>query len=205
MSAGRSVRLSTHAIGPVRLLLGALILLLLGAGAHWYLGERIGAGHDLLVLRDGPVTVEPWPGDLRHEGTAWRWDHTVTNIQLLIAKANSPDEEFVMLDPVNVGDAKALVVDFRVGNVRTVEKAMVFTMDESGVKIAVNEGELAKKGEIYAHTGFMVSGQRKPFEISRLEFRDAQDKVISRFQNPDMGRQVRFRLRMIGTPAPRGK
>lgn len=195
--------MSTHAIGPVRLLLGALVLLLLGAGAHWYLGERVGAGHDLLVLRDGPVTVEPWPEGLRQEGNAWRWDHTVTSMQLLIAKANSPDEEFVMLDPVNVGEARTLVVDFRVGNVRTVEKAMVLTMDESGVKIVVNEGELARKGEIYAHSGFVQQGQRKPFEIAKLEFRDAQDRVITRYQNPDMGRRVRFRLRMIGKAVAR--
>jgi hypothetical protein len=185
------------------LLLGALVLLLLGAGAHWYLGERIGAGHDLLVLRDGPVTVEPWPDGLRPEGSAWRWDHTVASMQLLIAKANNPDEEFVMLDPVTVPEARTLVVDFRVGNVRTVEKAMVLTMDESGVKIAVNEGELARKGEIWAHTGFLQTGQRKPFEIAKLELRDAQDHVIVRYQNPDMGRRVRFRLRMIGKAAAR--
>ena len=195
--------MSTHAIGPVRLLLGALVLLLLGAAAHWYLGERVGAGHDLLVLRDGPVTVEPWPDGLRLEGSAWHWDHTVTSLQLLIAKANNPDEEFVMLDPVNVPEAKSLIVDFRVNNVRTVEKAMVLTMDDTGVKIAVNEGELAKKGEIWAHSGFVQTGQRKPFEITKLEFRDAQDHVITRYQNPDMGRRVRFRLRMIGTPTPR--
>jgi hypothetical protein len=197
--------LSTHAIGPVRLLLGALVLLLLGAAAHWYLGERIGAGYDLLVLRDGPVTVEPWPDALRYEGSAWRWDHTVTSIQLLIAKANSPDEEFVVMDPVNVPEAKTLVVDFRVGNVRTVEKAMVLTLADTGVKIAVNEGELAKKGEIFAHSGFVQAGQRKPFEIAKLEFRDAQDRVITRYQNPDMGRRVRFRLRMIGTSTPKAK
>jgi hypothetical protein len=187
------------------LLLGSLVLLLLGAGAHWYLGERIGAGHDVLVLRDGPVEVEPWPDGLRPEGSALHWDHTVTNIQLLIAKSQSPDEEFVVMDPVNVPDARSLVVDFRVGNVRTVEKAMVFSIDDTGVKIAVNEGELARKGDVWAHAGFVQAGQRKPFEIAKLEFRDAQDHVITRYQNPDMGRRVRFRLRMIGTPSPKAR
>jgi hypothetical protein len=190
--------LSTHAIGPVRLLLGSLVLLLAGAGGHWWLAERAGSGHDVLILRDGPVVIEPWPDGLRAEGSAWRWDHTVSGMQLLIAKANNPDEEFVVMDPITVPDAKTLAVDFRVGNVRTVSNALVLSMDDSGVKIAVNEGELARKGEVWAHSGFLQNGQRKPFEIARLELRDAQDHVIVRYQNPDMGRRVRFRLRMIG-------
>jgi hypothetical protein len=186
-----------------RLLLGSLVLLLAGAGAFWWIDGRTATGHDVLVLRDGPVEVEPWSGDVRHDGSALRWDHTVTGIQLLIAKAASDDEEFVLLDPINVGDARSLVVDFRVGHTRTIEKALVFSMDDTGVKIAVNEGELAKKGDVYAHTGFLQNGQRKPFEIARLEFRDAQDHVITRYQNPDMGRRVRFRVRMTGTATPK--
>jgi hypothetical protein len=185
----------------VRLLLGSLVLLLAGAAGHWWLGERSGAGQDLLVLRDGPVDLEPWPDGLRAEGGGWRWDHVVTGMQLLIAKANNPDEEFVMLDPVTVPDAKTLLVDFRVGNVRTVERAMVLSMDDHGTRIAVNEGELAKKGDVWVHTGFLQNGVRKPFEIAKLEFRDAQDHVIARYQNPDMGRRVRFRLRFTGRAA----
>jgi hypothetical protein len=191
--------LSTHAIGPVRLLLGSLVLLFVGATGYWWLSARVGAGHDVLVLRDGPVEVEPWTGELRPEGSALRWDHTVSGIQLLIAKAQSDDEEYVLMDPITVPDAKSLIVDFRVGNVRTIERAMVLSMDASGVKIAVNEGELTKKGDVWAHAGFVQNGQRKKFEIARLEFRDGQDHVITRYQNPDMGRRVRFRVRMTGT------
>jgi hypothetical protein len=196
---------STHAIGTVRLLLGALVLLLAGATGYWWLAGRAATGHDVLVLRDGPLEVEPWGGDLRAEGTALHWDHTVTGIQLLIAKAASDDEEFVVMDPITVPDAKSLVVDFRVGGLRTVERAMVLSMDDAGVKIAVNEGELARKGDVWAHTGFLQNGQRKHFEIARLEFRDGQDHVITRYQNPDMGRKVRFRVRMTGTATPRAR
>ncbi len=185
--------------------MGSLVLLLAGAAGHWWFAERAGTGHDLLVLRDGPVEVEPFPDGLRQEGSALRWDHTVNSMQLLIAKAANPDEEFVLLDPVTVPEARTLVVDFRVNNLRTIDKAMVFTMDDTGVKINVNEGELARKGEVYAHTGFLQTGQRKPFEIAKLEFRDAQDHVIVRYQNPDMGRRVRFRLRMLGTATPKAR
>lgn len=185
-------------MGPVRLLFGSLILLFVGAAGYWWLSQRLATGQDALVLRDGPVTVESWPGDLHQEGSALRWDHTVTGIQLLIAKAANDDEEFVLLDPINVGEAKSLVVDFRVANVRTIDHAMVLSMDDGGVKIAVNEGELAKKGDVWAHSGFLQNGQRKKFEIARLEFRDKQDHVISRYQNPDMGRHVRFRVRFTG-------
>jgi hypothetical protein len=185
-------------MGPVRLLFGSLVLLFIGAAGHWYVSQRLATGQDVLVLRDGPIAVEPWTGDLHAEGSALRWDHTVTGIQLLIAKANNDDEEFVLMDPINVPEAKSLVVDFRVGNVRTVEKAMVLSMDDRGMKIAVNEGELAKKGDVWAHAGFLQNGQRKKFEIAKLEFRDGQDHVITRYQNPDMGRHVRFRVRFAG-------
>src|SRR5690349_7400695 len=161
MMSAETADLSTHAIGPVRLLLGSLVLLLAGAAGHWWLEGRAATGRDVLVLRDGPVEIEPWSGDLRAEGSTLHWDHAVTGIQLLIAKAGSDDEEYVVLDPITVPEAKSLVVDFRVGNVRTVEKAMVLSMDDSGVKIAVNEGELARKGDVWAHTGFLQNGQRK--------------------------------------------
>jgi hypothetical protein len=195
--------MSTHAIGPVRLLLGSLILLLAGAAAHWYLvGE--GATNEVLVLRGGVLEIEPWAGDLQQEGSALVWHHAVSRIQLHIAKAENEDEEFVLMDPINIPEAARLAVDLRVNKARTVSNAIVMSMDDSGVKITVNEGQFAQKGDVWAYAGFLRQGRRDPYEISRIEFRDAQDRVLSRYDNPDLGRRVRFRVRLNGI-APKRK
>jgi hypothetical protein len=194
--------MSTHAIGPVRLLLGSLILLLAGAAAHWYLAGD-GATNEVIVLRGGAVELEAWAGDLRQEGSSLVWEHAVNRIQLTIAKAENEDEEFVVQDPIVIPDAARMAVDLRVNKARTVSQAMVFTMEPGGTKITVNEGQFAPKGDVWAYAGFLRQGRRDPYEISRLEFRDAQDRVISRYDNPDLGRRVRFRVRLNGTTPKR--
>jgi hypothetical protein len=195
--------LSTHAIGPVRLLFGSLILLLVGAGAaYWWLGAGT-VTNDVLVLRGGALEIESWSGDLRFEGSSLVWDHAVKRIQLSIAKAENEDEEFVWMDPIAVPDAARLSVDLRVAKSRTVAQAIVLSMEPAGVKIAVHEGQFAQKGDIWEYAGFVRQGRREPYEISKLEFRDAQDRVITRYENPDLGRRVHFRLRLNGTTPKR--
>jgi hypothetical protein len=194
--------MSTHAIGPVRLLLGSLLLLLAGAAAHWYLaGEAAMA--EVITLRGGAVEIEAWAGDLRQEGSALVWNQAVNRVQLTIAKAENEDEEYVVQDPIVIKDAARIAVDLRVNKARTVSQAMVFTMDPGGMKITVNEGQFAQKGDVWAYAGFLNKGRRDPYEISRLEFRDAQDRVISRYENPDLGRRVRFRVRLNGSTPKR--
>lgn len=190
--------MSTHAIGPVRLLLGSLVLLLAGAAGYWQLAGRA-AGADVLVLRGGALELEAWSDDLRSQGAQLVWDHAVSRMQLLIAKAENENEAFVLLDPITVPDAARLSVDLRIANGRTVSQAIVLDMKPTGVQIAVNEGQFAQRGDVWAYAGFINKGRREPYEIARLEFRDAQDHVLARYDNPDMGRRVRFRLRLNGT------
>lgn len=187
--------MQTHAIGPVRLLLGSLVLLLAGAAIFWQLWGRT-AGNELLIVRGAALEIEPWAGELRLDGsTAW-WDHAVTGVQLSIAKAESEDEEFVLADPIAVPGVKSIRVDVRVANTRTIEQALTLTLEDTAVKISLKEGQLARKGDVWVSPGFVQDGRRKLSEIARIEFLDRDGRVISRYQNPDLGRRLRFRVRL---------
>jgi hypothetical protein len=197
-------RLSTHAIGPVRLLLGSLILLLLGAGAHWYLAGS-GATHDVLVLRGGELEIEPWSDDLRADGTKLIWPHAVGRIQLLISKQENEDEDYVVQDPITVPESAKLTVDLRLADSRMVANAVVLALEPGGTTVTVNEGQFAQKGDVWAYSGFLRGSKRQQYEIARLEFKDAKDQVITRYENPNMGRRVRFRVRMNGVAPTAGR
>ena len=71
--------------------------------------------------------------------------------------------------------------------------------------ITVNEGQFAQKGDVWAYSGFVRQSKRQQYEIARLEFRDAKDTVIARYENPNMGRRVRFRVRMNGMAPKAGR
>jgi hypothetical protein len=187
--------LSTHTIGPVRLLLGSLVLLLAGAAVFWFLWGR-STGGEVLVIRGGALEIEPWAGDLRIEGSDVWWDHAVTGVHLSVAKALSDEEEFVLADPVSVAGVKTVRIDIRIANSRTVEDALVLVIQDTGVKMSLKEGQLARRGDVWVHPGFVQNGQAKRYEISKIEFLDRADQMITRYQNPDLGRRFRFRLKL---------
>ena len=55
---------------------------------------------------------------------------------------------------------------------------------------------LAKRGDLWVHPGFVQEGRRKLFEVATLELLDANGQVVARYQNPDMGRRFRYRLKL---------
>lgn len=183
-------------MGPVRLLLGSLVLLLIGGAVFWFLWGR-SAGNEVLVIRGGALEIEPWPGELRVEGSGVWWDHAVTGIHLSVAKAQSEDEEFVLADPILLSNVKTIHIDVRVvANARTVEDALVLDIQDQAVKMSLKEGQLARRGDVWVHPGFVQNGQAKRYEISKIEFRDRADQMITRYQNPDLGRRFRYRLKL---------
>lgn len=194
------VDLSSHTIGPVRLLLGSLVLLLAGAAVFWMLWGRA-TGNEALVIRGGALEIEPWAGTLRADGADIWWDHPVDGVHLAIAKAESEDQEFVLAEPIAVQNVKSIHIDLRVANSRMIENALVLTLEEKGVKLTLKEGQLAGKGDVWVHPGFVQDGQRKTYEIAKIQFLDRGGQVISRYQNPDLGRRLRFRVKLTAAAA----
>jgi hypothetical protein len=186
---------STHNIGPFRLLFGSLVLLLVGAGAFWYLWERT-TGVDALIVRGGALEIEPWSGELRADGADRWWDHAVGAIHLSIARSENDGDEYVLADPITLSAVKSIRIDVRVGNVRIVENALVLDLRDNAVKLSLKEGQLVQKGDIWVPPGFAQEGHRQAYEIARIQVFDRNDQVISRYQNPDMGRRLRFRLKL---------
>ena len=190
-------RVSTHPIGTVRLLLGSLVLMLTGAGAFWMLGGT--APPAALVIRGGALEIEPWSGTLRPQGADLYWDGDVSVVAVSRYKAEDADQEFDLGEPVVSSGVHTIRIDLRVDGSRLVERALVATIEDRGVKIAVNNAGLAKRGDVWVHPGFVQGGQRKPFEIAVLELLGADGQVVARHQNPDMGRRFRYRIKLSGT------
>jgi hypothetical protein len=188
--------LSTHAIGTVRLLLGSLVLLLAGAGAMWWTGS--GALPAVLVIRGGSLEIEPWAGTLRSEGSDLFWDHAVSGVLVSIYKAEDRDQEFDLADPVSLSGVKTIRMALRVDNSRVIDEAVVLTLENERVKVAVKGVALAKHGDVWVHPGFVQDGRRKRFEVATLELIGASGQVVARYQNPDMGRYFRYRLKLTG-------
>lgn len=190
--------MSTHAIGPVRLLFGSLLLLFAGAAIFWFLVGR-SAGNEVLVIRGGALEIEPWAEDLRVAGSDVWWDQAVTGVQLSIAKAQGDDDEYVIADPIAVQGVRSIHIDVRIANSRTVEDALVLVIQDAAVKMTLKEGQLARRGDVWVPPGFVQNGQAKRYEIAKIEFLDRADRLITRYQNPDMGRHFRFRVKLTAS------
>lgn len=189
--------MSTHPIGTVRLLLGSLILLLAGAGAFWLVGGT--SNPSTLVIRGGALEIEPWYGTLRPQGADFYWDHTVSTMSVSIYRAEDSDQEFDLGEPVALSGVHSIRIDLRVDGSRLVERAWVATLEDRGVKISVNNSGLAKRGDVWVHPGFVQEGRRKRFEIAVMELLGADGQVVTRYQNPDMGRRFHYRLKLSGS------
>jgi hypothetical protein len=190
--------LSTHAIGPVRLLLGSLGLLLAGGVIVWLLAGGM-ARPAVLVIRDGSFEIESWAGDLRQSGTDLLWEHEVNDVELFVYRSQG-DEEFELGEPIAVPGVRGMRIDFRVGAGLTLTGAVSLSMTDGAVRISVRDGRFTQKGDLWVHSGFVRDGRKARFEIARLEFLDRNNQVLSRYQNPDLGRRVRFRIKLLGGP-----
>lgn len=186
--------MSTHNIGSVRLLFLSLFLLLAGAGIYWWIADRTG-GAQTLIVRGGALEIEPTPADIQPDGPGVVWPHAVSTVHLAIAKAESEDEEFVLADPVALKGVKSVRIDVRVANSRMIESALTLTLEDTAVKMAVKEGSLRPHGDVWVHSGFIQDSRHKRYEIAAIEFFDRDNKRIVRYQNPDLGRRLRFRIK----------
>jgi hypothetical protein len=186
--------MSTHAIGPVRLVLGSLLLMLVGAGLCWWFLVR-GPGDAVLVVRDGSFEIESWGGDLTGGGTELVWTHTPTDAELGIYRSTGTDEEALMLGaPVRLPNAATIRFELKVAGGLTIPEAVVLSVGDGPLRVAVKNGRLERRGDVWVHQGFVVEGQPKRFMISKIECLDAGGRVVARYANPDQGRRVRFRL-----------
>lgn len=181
----------------MRLLIGSLVLLLAGAGAMWWTGG--GAAPAVLVIRGGSLEIEPWVGTLRGEGSDLSWDHPVSSIALSIYKAEDRDQEFDLADPIAVTAVKTIRIALRVDNSRVIDEAFVATLETERVKFTAKGVAMAKRGDVWVHPGFVQEGRRKLFEVATLEMLDAGGQVVARYQNPDMGRRFRYRLKLTAS------
>jgi hypothetical protein len=189
--------LSTHAIGTFRLLIGSLVLLLAGAGAMWMTGA--GAVPAALVIRGGSLEFEPWYGTLRAEGSDLYWDHAVSGVSVSVYKAEDRDAEFDLADPIAQSGVKSIRIDLRVDHSRVIEQAVLVAIEDQAVKITAKDVALARHGDVWVHPGYVQDRRRKVFEIANLELLGAGGQVIARYQNPDMGRYFRYRLKLTGS------
>ena len=189
--------MSTHTIGTVRLLLGSLILLLVGAAVCVMLGGT--STPSTLVLRGGALEIEPWDDTLRPQGADLYWDHAVASVSVSIYKAEDADQEYELANPVALSGVQSIRIDLRVDRSRLVERALVATLENEAVKISTNNNALMKRGDVWVHPGFVQEGRRKPFEIAVLELIGPTGQVVARYQNPDMGRRFHYRVKLTAS------
>jgi uncharacterized membrane protein len=187
--------LSTHAIGTVRLLLGSLVLMLVGAGVMRMTGS--GLQPAVLVIRGGSLEVEPWVGTLRGDGSDLSWDHAVSGVAVSVYKSQDQDQEFDLADPIMLSAVKTIRIALRVDS-RVIDEALVVTLDNERVKFTAKGVALSKRGDVWVHPGFVQEGRRKLFEVAVLELLGANGQVVARYQNPDMGRRFRYRIKLTG-------
>jgi hypothetical protein len=178
----------------VRLLIGSLVLLLAGAGLMRWTGA--GEVPAALVIRGGSLEFEPWHGTLRAEGADFYWDHAVSGVFVSVYKSEDRGEEFDLAEPIALSGVRSIRMDVRVDNSRVLEQAVMVTFQEQAVKITVKDVALAKRGDVWVHPGFVQEGRRKVFEIANLELLGATGQVVARYQNPDMGRRFRYRVKL---------
>jgi len=181
----------------VRLLLGSLVLMLIGAGVMWMTGG--GTLPAVLVIRGGSLEVEPWVGTLRGEGSDLYWDHAVSSVSLSIYKSEDRDQEFDLAEPIALKAVKSIRIALRVDNMRVVEDALTVTLEDQRVKFTAKGVALANRGDVWTHPGFVQEGRRKLFEVATMELVGANGQVVARYQNPDMGRRFKYRLKLTGS------
>jgi hypothetical protein len=189
---------STHSIGPVRLLLGTLILLILGGAAFWWFFERLG-GEAVLVIRDGSLEIEPWSGELEPAGFDFVWRHQPTDVEVGVYRSTDDEHELELRDAVKHGGVRGLRIDLRLGGTTTVADALVASRTDDGLRISVKRGQLVKRGDVWVHQGFVQDGVKQRFHIAKLELLDQAGSVVARYQNPDQGRPVKFRIKLIAS------
>jgi hypothetical protein len=178
----------------VRLLLGSLVLLLAGAGVMWMTGS--GNVPAALVIRGGSLEIEPWLGTLRGQGSDLYWDHPVSGVFVSVYKAEDRDSEFDLAEPIALSAVKSIRVDLRVDSSRLVDQALVVTLEDERVKFTAKDAAFAKRGDVWVHPGFVQEGRRKLFEVAKLELLGANGQIVARYQNPDMGRRFRYRIKL---------
>jgi hypothetical protein len=181
----------------VRLLLGSLVLLLAGAGLMWMTGG--GSLPAVLVIRGGSLEIEPWVGTLRAEGSDMVWDHAVSGVSVSVYKSEDRDQEFDLAEPIKLSAVKSIRIALRVDNSRVIEDALVATLEAERVKFTVKGVSLARHGDLWVHPGFVQEGRRKLFEVAVLELLGAKGDVVARYQNPDMGRRFKYRVKLIAS------
>jgi hypothetical protein len=158
-----------------------------------------GSAPAVLVIRGGSLEIEPWAGTLRGEGSDLYWDHAVSGVAVSIYKAEERDQEFDLADPIALSAIKTIRIALRVDNSRVIEDAMIVTIENERVKFTVKDVALAKHGDVWVHPGFVQEGRRKVFEVATLELLGANGQVATRYQNPDMGRYFRYRLKLTAS------
>jgi uncharacterized protein YfiM (DUF2279 family) len=181
----------------VRLLIGSLVLLLAGAGVMRMTGS--GSQPAVLVIRGGSLEIEPWVGTLRADGADLSWDHAVSGMSVSVYKSEDRDQEFDLAEPIALTAIKTIRIALRVDNSRVIDDALVVALDAERVKFTVKGVQLAKRGDVWVHPGFVQEGRRKLFEVATLELLDAKGQVAGRYQNPDMGRRFRYRLKLMAS------
>jgi hypothetical protein len=181
----------------VRLLLGSLVLLLAGAGLMWMTGA--GSLPAVLVIRGGSLEIEPWVGTLRAEGSDMVWDHPVSAVSVSVYKSEDRDQEFELAEPIALSAVKSIRIALRVDNSRVIEDALVATLEAERVKFTVKGVALARHGDLWVHPGFVQEGRRKLFEVAVLELLGANGQVVARYQNPDMGRRFKYRVKLTAS------
>jgi hypothetical protein len=190
--------LSTHAIGSVRLLLGSLVLLLLGGVICWWFWARL-SGQATLVIRDGSFEIEPWVGSLQPSGSDLVWEHQPTDVEVAVYRSTGDEDELELGEPTKQSGVRGIRVDFKIAGTLHVSEAVVLSTKDGPLRISVKGGQLARKGDVWVHQGFVQEGRKQRFHIAKIELLDQRDNVVARYQNPDEGRRVKFRIKLIAT------
>ena len=187
-----------HTISPVKLVLGALVLLLAGAAAFWAMSGRLLESR-VAIVRDGSLEIELWAGTLSPSGADLVWDYQPNHVELsLYTPAGSEDDAEVELgQPVPIAGTQTIHIDLRLGSVSIVSDAVVLSMNDGPLRISVKDGQLTRRGDLWVHPGFVVGGEKKRIRIAKIEFRDANNQVISRYQSPSQGKLIRFRVKLV--------
>ena len=194
--------MSTHSIGPVRLLFGSLALMLVGAALCWWLYVRV-AGEAVLVIRDGSFEVEPWVGTLQQVGVDSVWDHNPTEVELAIYRSTGDEDELELGEPVKLSGVKSIRVDFRVAGTLAVTEAVQISMKDGRLKMSVRNGQLLKRGDVWVHQGFGTGRQETALPDCQAGVPGSDRRRSGALSEPGC-RQTgkRFRIKLI---APLGQ
>jgi hypothetical protein len=187
--------LSTHAIGAVRLLLGSLLLLAIGALLFWWLFVRLG-GESVLIIRDGSLEIEPWAGDVRSTGTDLEWNHVASDVEVGVYRSADDESDFELEEPTKHAGVHGMRIGLRIAGTLLVPEAIVLSTVDGRSHFAVKASGFVRRGDVWVHQGFPRNGHKQRMEIATIELLDATGTVFARYQNPDRGRRVKFRIKL---------